>query len=506
MLAALEQDVLQNSTRFRVVVRPWMVAIAVGVLNLFYIASPSALELSPDEAHYWDWSRQLDLCYYSKGPLVACMIRASTSLFGITPFGVRFPAVVCGVLILLGLLKLCRKPEQWWCLGIVTSLPPFSAASVLMTIDVPLLACWTWALVAVVQRRWKLVGLLLAIGLLAKLTMLLFAFGLVAWIFFTRPINVRGVWQALALGCLGLLPLVLWNIQHDGMSLKHLLGHANNGETAASWASAPVFLAGQFGMLLGFGFLLCIAGWWSSSRHDPLLWLSAPVLCFFVLASVRSNGQANWAAPAYLGGLVLGLRWWLMRSTTVSRRILIGFLVLGLGSSLLVRFPSIFRPVLAAILPAPTEQKPLPIRQLDPTARLAGWKTLAEAVDRIRFAEEAHSRQPVFLATMVWTTPGELGFYCKGHPSVYSFGLALADRYSQYDVWHPNPVADAQAFAGQSFVYVGEELPAGVCEEFIRMERVTHTENGVSLASWTIWVGRGYRGFDGVPRGQLQRY
>ena len=506
MLATLEQDVLDPSARLRFKLQPWMPVLVVGALNLFYIASPGSVELSPDEAHYWDWSRHLDLCYYSKGPLVAWLIRASTTLFGVTPFGVRFPAVVCGVLILLGLLQLCRKYECWWLLGIVVALPPFSAASVLMTIDPPLLACWTWGLVAVVQRRWKVVGLLLAVGLLAKLTMLLFAVGLLGWLVFTRPMSTRGAWQAFAIGSLGFVPMLIWNLQHDGVSLLHLLGHANNGESAAPWFSAPVFLAGQFGLLLGFGFVLCAMGWWNSSRHDPLLWLSAPVLGFFVLASVRSNGQANWAAPAYLGGLVLGLRWWLPRSTVFTRRLLIAGLALGLVASVMVRFPSVVRPILAAVLPAPTEQKPLPIRQLDPTARLAGWKTLAEAVDRIRFAEEAYNGQPVFLATMVWTTPGELGFYCAGHPPVYSFGLALADRSSQYDVWHPNPVAEAQAFAGQSFVYVGEELPKGVCDEFIRMKRVTHTENGVPLASWTIWVGRGYRGFAGVPREHPQRY
>jgi hypothetical protein len=38
----------------------------------------------------------------------------------------------------------------------------------------------------------------------------------------------------------------------------HLLGHAGIGESAAPWFSAPVFLAGQFGLLIGFGFVLCL--------------------------------------------------------------------------------------------------------------------------------------------------------------------------------------------------------------------------------------------------------
>ena len=44
-------------------------AAAVG--HLAYLGSNCPLDLAPDEAHYWDWSRHLDWSYYSKGPLVA---------------------------------------------------------------------------------------------------------------------------------------------------------------------------------------------------------------------------------------------------------------------------------------------------------------------------------------------------------------------------------------------------------------------------------------------------
>ena len=98
---------------------------------------------------------------------------------------------------------------------------------------------------------------------------------------------------------------------------------------------------------------------------------------------------------------------------------------------------------------------------------------------------------------MVWTTPGELSFYCRGHPEAYSLGLALADRHSQYDLWRPNPLADAQAFRGRTFLYVGEEIP-DAADVFDRVEppvRVVHAEDGVPVAVWTVWVGHGFRGF-----------
>src|SRR5262245_53653374 len=51
-------------------------------LRLLYLVSEGSLDLAPDEAHYWDWSRRLDWSYYSKGPLVAYLIRAGCWLAG----------------------------------------------------------------------------------------------------------------------------------------------------------------------------------------------------------------------------------------------------------------------------------------------------------------------------------------------------------------------------------------------------------------------------------------
>lgn len=56
----------------------------------------NGLDLIGDEAYYWDWSRQLDWCYYSKPPMVAWLIRLFTELGGNTVAMVRLPTVVLG--------------------------------------------------------------------------------------------------------------------------------------------------------------------------------------------------------------------------------------------------------------------------------------------------------------------------------------------------------------------------------------------------------------------------
>src|SRR5438132_14212188 len=88
-----------------------MLVLASAGLHLAYLTIDCPLDLAPDEAHYWDWSRHLDWSYYSKGPLVAYLIRASLTFTGswfqqlssCEMPAVRLPAVVCGCLLLASL-------------------------------------------------------------------------------------------------------------------------------------------------------------------------------------------------------------------------------------------------------------------------------------------------------------------------------------------------------------------------------------------------------------------
>lgn len=501
--------------RFITAAPVYAVAIVVSLLNFVYIAAGCPLDLSPDEAHYWDWSRHLDWSYYSKGPLVAWLIRASCELFGQTVFAVRLPAVLCGGLLLAGIGRIATHTfrNERVALAVVLlalTLPPFSAASVLMTIDAPFLACWAWATVAVQRRCWHTAGALVAVGTLAKYTMMLFP-ACIGFMMLAHPQwRTRQFVSFLLVSLIGLVPVVAWNLTHDGVGARHLLGHADNGGRAAEWFSLFAFVGGQVGLLLGVWFAAWVAGMWMyrpNRERDPhltlLWWLSAPVFAAFLIASIRTSGQPNWPAAGYVTGFVLAVH---VATQTLNRARCNGWVwplrtlflltvLLGLSLTLALRWPNVVRPALAALLPSPTAYAPTPVRKLDPTARLVGWRTLASAVDRVRLEQNQKTGEDPLLAAMAWTVPGEVGFYCDGHPHAYSFGSAVGDRASQYDVWRPNPLTDAQAFVGRTFVYVGDEPPPGVFDRVELAARVTHTECGIPLASWTIWVGTGYRGF-----------
>lgn len=504
--------------------------------HLAYLASPAALNLASDEAHYWDWSRRLDWSYYSKGPLVAWLIWAgcqvaggwSQAHTGSLALAVRLPAVVCGGLLLVSLYVLTvqvfrREKLALAVVALALTLPAIAVGASLMTIDAPYTCLWGWALVvghrAIFRGSawaWPLLGVLVGLGILAKYTMVL-------WIPFaglfllTTPDHRRlllrpGFWIMTATAALCCLPLVVWNAQHDWVSVRHVLGLSGIAEqrekASLDWLGPLVYVGGQVGLLLIFWFVVWAAAlvyyrpW---GEREPgvryLWWLSAPMFVVFLGFSVKTGGgEVNWPVTAYLSGLVLATAWlrrqlqspcgWYRRWTIANLTLCS---LVGVGATLVMHHSAWLYPLLQPLTRNSTD--PYPLRRFDPTCRLRGWPVLAAAVDEVRQRVQAEEGQAPVLAGCTWNMPGELGAYCAGQPVVYSLGAVVGERYSQYDLWRPNPVADSEAFRGRTFVVVN--LADEVRTAFDRIEgpiNVNYREHGQALSGWTIHVCRGFRG------------
>src|SRR6476661_5917929 len=180
-----------------------------------YLNYNCPIDLSGDEAQYWDWSRNLDWSYYSKGPLVAYIIRASCNLFGETMPAVRYPALVLGVATSIVTFLFTRKlfGSDRLALGAVLLnhfVPMFVAGSVLMTIDPPYFFCWAlctyFAAIALFDGKswpWVFVGVFAGIGFLAKYAILLWYVGLVVYLLVApqgrKRLKSAGPWVAFAI-------------------------------------------------------------------------------------------------------------------------------------------------------------------------------------------------------------------------------------------------------------------------------------------------------------------
>jgi hypothetical protein len=510
--------------------------LASAGLHLAYFTYDCPLDLAPDEAHYWDWSRHLDWSYYSKGPVVAHLIRAGTTLAGACSrrsvesdmVAVRAPAVLCSSLLLAGLYVLTLQVYGRESLGaavvaLALTLPVVAAGASLMTIDAPYTCCWTWALVlgfhAACRRSawaWPAAGLLVGLGILAKYTMVLwlpsFALFLASAGRRRRLLMRPGFWILCAVAGACCLPVVWWNARHGWIGFRHVGGQAgwDDGPPGLHWLGPIIYVMVQFFLLVGFWFIAWLG---SLLAHRPgketdagilyLWWMSVPIFAFFGIFSVRTPGEPNWPVAAYLSGLVLTMAWVAKQIQAPQRwyralaRASLGIAcALGLSVTLVMHHTEWVQPVVAWLSGPPTPARPLPLRRFDPTCRLRGWRTLAAAVDELRNQLRAEGVE-ADLAASGWTIPGEIAFYCTGRPTVYSLGLALGDRHSQYDCWHPNPLDEPANFRGHTFILVGDVSP-GLHTVFETVETprlVTHLQKGQPIACWTVTVCRNYHGF-----------
>jgi 4-amino-4-deoxy-L-arabinose transferase-like glycosyltransferase len=525
-------------------------AIALATAGrLAYLVFDCPLALAPDEAHYWDWSRHLDWSYYSKGPLVAWLIRASCWLCGAdSMLAVRLPAVLCGGLTLLGLFTLTwrvyRRPGlALAAVGIALTLPVFAAGGLLMTIDAPFVCCWTWALVvahgvlfsphhpAARRLHWVLLGLLLGVGILAKYTMVLFVPSLGLYLAWGgkrqkaagnwqdpdeldcshtrgRLMFPPGFWVACTIAAACCLPILIWNVQHDWVTFKHVGGQAGVTQAgSSSWLGPLEYLGGQAAVLLGFWFAAWVAALGSVLRGprttEPerfLFCLAAPMVLVFFAFSFKTKVQLNWPVAGYLAGLPLLVRWladgWHAAASWRRATLRAGTVVTVLAGS----FLTLVMHHTEWLYPAPALDAPpstvSTVRKWDPTCRLRGWPDLAAAVGVVREEMRRQGIEPV-LAASPWNLPGEIAFYLPDRPTVYCLGVVAGSRHNQYDLWRPNPVADPERFLGRTFVYVGDLTP-GVTAGFDRIDPprpATAIVAGQPVATWFITVAHGFKGF-----------
>jgi len=158
----------------------WLFIMALTAIRLSMLITT---DLEFDEAHYWMWSERLAPAYFSKGPGVAFVMRASTAIFGANEFGVRFfsPVLAAGTSLLLFYFarRLFSANAGLWAVLAVNTTPIFNIGAFLMTIDPLSIFFWLasmftfWLALEQSPRfswHWLITGLLIGLGFLCKYT------------------------------------------------------------------------------------------------------------------------------------------------------------------------------------------------------------------------------------------------------------------------------------------------------------------------------------------------
>ena len=497
------------------------------VAHLLYLTINCPIDLSGDEAHYWDWSRQLDLSYYSKGPVVAYIIRASCAIFGDVMWAVRLPALLFAAAIsaVTYLLTLRIFHSDRLALGatlLLAAVPMFIAGSVLMTIDPPMMMMWALAtllaVIAIVEHRpklWPAVGLAIGLGALAKYGILLWFVGLTLFMLIDRASRVHlrslAFWSMPLIALLCLLPPIIWNARHDWVSLKHVGTQTIAGETKVlvNPMHTLEMIGGQVGVvgpvLFVFMMLACIDAW-KLARQKPadrqaramllLLAIGVGFFCTVLLGSLRTKIQPNWPAPAYFSLLIL-TAWWIGRqwSDPVAWRRTRGWFWAGVVGFACIATPVLHRmQILYPIIPAEP-------RRYDPTYRLLGWSELGTRLGRELQAGDA------FILCQDYQVAAQAAFYTPGQPktfyvSSYYHDPAWRRRLSQYDIW-PDRRLDQPSLLGRDAIFIGYENPElhAAFDRFETLPEEQIVRGGVRVRTFRLHRGIGFKGMSRPAEG-----
>ena len=411
---------------------------------LFRLVYAHFLGIVPDEAYYWDWSRDLSWGYFDHPPMIAWLIFLSRSVFGESSLGVRAATIACTFAASIVSYRMVKKYVAktsslllWVILS--NSVILFCVGSVLATPDIPLVLFWSLSLLlgykAVFESSsasWMLLGFAAGLGLLSKYTFALFPLSLVVFLAVSREQRFWfGRWQPYAAACIALLtfmPNLVWNLHHQWQTVFFQASHGLDMHASLHFNTFGDFIAGQLGVLSLFPFILLV---WAIAFYfkrkplqDSIFYLISFCIVpfgFFLIASLQKKVEANWAACAYVSGIILislfcenldpeknsGLRRFAVASAAIS--------------------------VLAAAVILTHIQKPfLPLPpQNDPATQVRGWKELAKNIDMIRARIDSRRVMPV--CANRYQEASLFGFYLPDHPK--TFALNTGSRDNQYSLW-----------------------------------------------------------------------
>lgn len=304
------------------------VALAViAVFRLFALAL-NGTELFVDEAQYWSWAQAPAAGYYSKPPLIAWIIAATTAVCGDGEFCVRLPATVLHLgtagAIFLAARQLYSAEVGFWSALVYATLPAVSLSSGIISTDVPLLFAWSLALLAFAHLLTApsylaavSLGVAIGIGLNAKYAMAYFV-PCIAIYFLIAPEH-RGLlrrphlWIALALAVALILPNLAWNSANSFATFAHTADNANWKGLVLHPLKSAEFILGQLGVFGPILFGALVAFLWRthgrlkalSSADKLLIALSVPIIVVVALQGLMSRAHANWAAAAYVTATIL---------------------------------------------------------------------------------------------------------------------------------------------------------------------------------------------------------
>ena len=341
------------------------ILIALAVVNLVvHTLTNGQYGFHRDELAMWDDARYLDWGYVAYPPVTPFIARIELVLFGNSLAGFRFFAVVGQsiVIVLAGLIARelgGRRPAQLLAAAAVAVAPSsFVSSTIFQYVGFDYL--W-WVLIAYLvvrlcksqdARWWIGIGAVIGVGMMTKYTIAFYIAGIVVGVLLTQNRKYLAspwLWGGVGLALVLFLPNLIWQIQHNFISLEFLSSiHARDvqiGRTQgfltdqlivpANPLTIPLWIAGLFYFLISP----------SARPYRILLWMVIVPFALFLV----SQGRGYYTGPIYpilLTGGAVAVEGWLSARSPIQARLARGLAwTLLIFGGIIVSFTGPYAPV-----------------------------------------------------------------------------------------------------------------------------------------------------------------
>lgn len=491
----------------------WLLAavfiVRIGVMMLFV----NGADLAGDEAYYWDWGRRPDWCYFSKPPMIGWMMGVIGWLTGNAEWGIRFAALLLGTatLVIIHRIALVLFDARTAFLTAVLVLLTIANAglNLLLTIDAPLLLCWTLGLLLfwlaaqkpACNTRWLALALVIGFGTLSKQMML--AFPALMLLFAAISPEDRALlrnprmWLAILCGMAFIIPVLRWNQQHAWITLEHTKHHFDAAKLDFfDWLGRTLENIGLQALIYTpVTFAALVAAMIAAVKQRrqltrPLLFVmlaSAPALACFALLALRQRINPNWPAAFFVPAFILAAAW-LLGAAPFKRHPGWERWSLRVGGALVLIVH------LALVIIFSTN-----LKGIDKLASLRGWNEAG--MEAQKFLDQVPDRKNTFVMALGHRYhAAEMAFYMPSHPRVYRWEPSGTVQ-SQYEIW-PGPEerigSDALILEpGPNPALLHEEVFTTAFEKLEYLGKI-HIPLGKESRDFSVYLGRNLKSWKAV--------
>jgi hypothetical protein len=393
-----------------------------------------------DELYYLACAHRLDLGYVDQPPLSIYLLAFNRLLFGDSLFALRLLPAIAGALTVFIVGLMARRlgggsfAVGLACLAAIVS-PIFLGYDTVYSMncfDLLLWALGSYVLIMIIEeskpRHWLILGVIIGLGLLNKISMGWFGAGLFVGLIATRhraELRTRWPYVAAVLAFLIFLPFIMWNVRHDFAHLEFM----RNATSAKYSGLTPVdLILGQLTLVHPFALPVWLAGLYFlffNGRGNTYKILGIIYVVTFLILVANIHTKAEYLAAAYsalfaaggvqLENLSVRRRWKWIRYALPTLMLTGGLLTAPMALPFLPVKTFIKYSETLGIKPASAESKKLSeLPQF--YADMFGWENMAATISNVYRSLTPEERAKTVFWGRNYGQGGAIEYYSRKYP------------------------------------------------------------------------------------------